>query len=163
MSDKSAVIIRGGTPADMEAAGKLGALLVRIHHEFDPQRFVPAMPGIEIGYASFLKSQLGKPDVIVLVAELGGEVVGYSYSGVEERDYMALRGAAGVIYDIVVDPAHRNQGIGSILLEATAKELETRGAPRIVLSTADKNVAAQRLFARAGFRRTMIEMTRELR
>jgi len=30
-----------------------------------------------------------------------------------------------------------------------------------VLSTAEQNEPAQRLFARAGFRRTMIEMTRE--
>ena len=32
-----------------------------------------------------------------------------------------------------------------------------------VLSTAERNETAQRLFASAGFRRTMIEMTRELR
>jgi ribosomal protein S18 acetylase RimI-like enzyme len=31
-----------------------------------------------------------------------------------------------------------------------------------VLSTAEKNEAAQRFFASVGFRRTMIEMTREL-
>jgi len=31
-----------------------------------------------------------------------------------------------------------------------------------VLSTAERNEAAQRLFASAGFRRTMVEMTREL-
>jgi ribosomal protein S18 acetylase RimI-like enzyme len=41
--------------------------------------------------------------------------------------------------------------------------LKSRGAPRVVLSTAEKNHAAQRLFDRAGFRRTMIEMTRELK
>ena len=34
--------------------------------------------------------------------------------------------------------------------------------PRVVLLTAERNEAAQRLFARAGFRRTMIEMTREM-
>jgi ribosomal protein S18 acetylase RimI-like enzyme len=39
--------------------------------------------------------------------------------------------------------------------------LKARGAPRVVLSTAERN-AAQHLFDRAGFRRTMIEMTREL-
>jgi len=39
--------------------------------------------------------------------------------------------------------------------------LEARGAPRVVLSTAAGNEAAQRLFAGAGFRRTMVEMTRE--
>jgi ribosomal protein S18 acetylase RimI-like enzyme len=40
--------------------------------------------------------------------------------------------------------------------------LSTRGAPRAVLSTAAHNVAAQRLFASAGFRDTMVEMTLEL-
>jgi RimJ/RimL family protein N-acetyltransferase len=36
------------------------------------------------------------------------------------------------------------------------------GVPRAVLFTADRNRAAQAMFDRAGFRRTMIEMTREL-
>jgi ribosomal protein S18 acetylase RimI-like enzyme len=98
----------------------------------------------------------------MLVAERGGEVLGYTYAGVEGNDYMALRGPAGVLYDIVVDPAHRARGVGRMLLDATLAALEARGAPRCVLSTAERNESAQRLFARAGFRRTMIEMTREL-
>jgi ribosomal protein S18 acetylase RimI-like enzyme len=49
-----------------------------------------------------------------------------------------------------------------MLLSATVAALRVRGAPRVVLSTAERNESAQRLFARAGFRRTMIEMTREL-
>jgi RimJ/RimL family protein N-acetyltransferase len=40
--------------------------------------------------------------------------------------------------------------------------LAVRGAPRVVLWTAARNEAAQRLFTEAGFRHTMIEMTREL-
>jgi ribosomal protein S18 acetylase RimI-like enzyme len=48
------------------------------------------------------------------------------------------------------------------LLDRTLEALEAKAAPRVVLSTAERNEAAQRLFARAGFRRTMIEMTREL-
>ena len=74
---------------------------------------------------------------------------------------MSLRGPAGVLYDIVVDPAERGRGIGRTLLDATLAALEARGAPRVVLSTAERNEPAQHLFARAGFRRTMIEMTRE--
>ncbi len=89
-------------------------------------------------------------------------MVGYTYAGVEGTDYMSLRGPAGVVYDIVVDPAHRRQGIGRMLLDATLEALKARGSPRVVLSTAERNVAAQHLFDRAGFRRTMIEMTREL-
>jgi ribosomal protein S18 acetylase RimI-like enzyme len=99
--------------------------------------------------------------VVVLVAEHDGVVVGYTYAGVEGVDYMSLRGPAGVLYDIVVDPDHREHGVGKTLLEATITALEERGAPQIVLSTAEPNDTAQRLFARAGFRRTMIEMTRD--
>jgi ribosomal protein S18 acetylase RimI-like enzyme len=75
---------------------------------------------------------------------------------------MSLRGPAGVVHDIVVDPTHRGLGIGAMLLEAAVAALEARGAPRVVLSTAERNEAAQRLFAKAGFRRTMVEMTREV-
>lgn len=156
------VAIRSATRADLEAIGKLGALLVRIHHDFDPLRFLAASPETEKGYGSFLGKQLEQRDILVMVAELEGSVVGYTYAGIEGVDYMALRGPAGALYDIVVDPAHRGQGVGQALLEGTLSALAKRGAPRVVLSTAKKNAAAQRLFARAGFRETMIEMTREL-
>ena len=157
-----AATIRPATPADLPALGRLGVLLVRLHHDFDPQRFIAARPGTEQGYAGFLGTQLDDPDVVVLVAERDGAVVGYTYAGVEGWDWMALRGPAGVLHDIVVDPAARGQGVGRLLLDATLAALTARGAPRVVLSTAAGNEAAQRLFARAGFRRTMIEMTREL-
>ena len=162
-SDCSALTIRPAAPGDLAAIGRLGAQLVRTHHEFDQGRFIAATPQTERGYSSFLATQLEAPDVIILVAEQDGEVIGYAYAGVEGRDYMSLRGPAGVLHDIVVDPAHRGQGIGRMLLDATLAALEERGAPRVVLWTAERNETAQRLFARAGFRRTMLEMTRELK
>jgi ribosomal protein S18 acetylase RimI-like enzyme len=120
------------------------------------------MPRTEHAYGSFLGTQLDDPNIVILVAERDGEVIGYTYAGVEGTHYMSLRGPAGVLYDIVVDPAHRKQGVGRMLLDATLKALKARGAPHVVLSTAERNAAAQRLFDRAGFRRTMVEMTREL-
>jgi ribosomal protein S18 acetylase RimI-like enzyme len=155
------LVIRPATPADVPTIGRLGALLVRTHHDFDPQRFLAATERTADGYASFLGSQLRESDVIVLVAEAHAEVLGYTYAGIEGTDYMSLRGPAGVLYDIVVDPAHRGHGVGRLLLDATLAALAAGGAPRVVLSTAERNEPAQRLFARAGFRRTMIEMTRE--
>jgi ribosomal protein S18 acetylase RimI-like enzyme len=165
MADVSvhAIVIRPATSADVPAIGRLGALLVRTHHDFDPERFIPASERTADGYGSYLGSQLGKRDVVVLVAEERGEVLGYTYAGIEGFDYMALRGPAGVLYDIVVDPAHRSHGVGRLLLDATLAALTAKGAPRVVLSTAERNAPAQRLFERAGFRRTMIEMTRETR
>jgi ribosomal protein S18 acetylase RimI-like enzyme len=156
------VIIRRATRADEATLGRLGALLVTTHHDFDPKRFVAATRRTERGYGSFLGSQLEEPDVAVLVAEKNGAVIGYAYAGVEASDYMSLRGPAGVLHDVLVDPEHRGRGVGRRLLDAALAFLRSRGAPRVVLSTAARNAPAQRLFERAGFRQTMIEMTREL-
>ena len=160
-ADRPPVVIRPARPADLPTVGRLGALLVRLHHDFDPRRFIAATPRTEQGYASYLGTQLDRAEVVVLVADRDGDVLGYAYAGLEGMDYMALRGPAGAVYDLVVDPAHRGQGIGRTLLDAAIGALEALGAPRIVLSTAERNETAQRLFERAGFRRTMIEMTRE--
>lgn len=162
MTHTSDITIRPASVADTEAIGRLGALLVQAHHDFDPLRFIPATAQTAHGYGAFLGSQLDKKNVIVLVAERDGVVLGYVYAGMEGMDYMSLRGPAGAVYDVVVDPAHRGHGVGRTLLDAALEGLEARGAPRVVLSTAEQNEVAQRLFARAGFRRTMIEMTREL-
>lgn len=153
--------IRPATQADVAVLGRLGTLLVETHHAFDAKRFIAPTPQTPQGYGSFLGRQLSEPEVVVLVADLDGVVVGYTYAGMEGFDYMALRGPAGALYDIVVDPAYRGRGIGRHLLDATLAALTEKGAPRVVLSTAANNLEAQRLFARTGFRQTMIEMTRE--
>jgi ribosomal protein S18 acetylase RimI-like enzyme len=159
---ESGPIVRRATPADLPSIGRLGALLVREHYDFDPQRFLAARPETPEGYASFIGTQLEDPDMAVLVADEKGEVVGYAYAAVEGYDYMALRGPAGVLHDIVIDPEHRRRGVGRLLLDAALEFFRSRGVARVVLSTAEQNEAAQRLFASAGFRRTMIEMTREM-
>jgi len=159
----SAISIRRARPEDAPTLGKLGALLVRTHFDFDPKRFLTLTPQTEERYGAFLSSQLDDPDTVLLVAEGEGHVRGYTYATVEGYDYMSLRGPAGVLNDIVVDASYRGRGIGRMLLEATMDELKARSVPRVVLSTAEQNEAAQHLFERSGFRRTMIEMTREVR
>jgi ribosomal protein S18 acetylase RimI-like enzyme len=156
------VTIRPATRDDLPALGRLGALLLRAHHGFDPQRFLAPADDVEAGYAWFLGTQLGQDDVAVFVAERDGEVVGYVYAGIEPHSWKELRDEAGFIHDIAVDERGRRGGVATALLERAIAWLGTRGVPRVVLWTAERNDAAQRLFAARGFRRTMIEMTREI-
>lgn len=161
MSEASTIILRPAAPGDAAALGRLGALLVAVHHGFDPARFIAPGPGTEQGYGRFLAAELARSEVLVLVAERQGEVLGYVYAQLEGNDWMSLRGPAGVIHDLIVDPDHRGTGLGRRLLEEALRRLRERGAPRVLLSSAKQNEAAQRLFAAFGFRPTMVEMTRE--
>jgi ribosomal protein S18 acetylase RimI-like enzyme len=154
--------IRRATTADIAALGKLGAALLRTHYEFDQQRFMAPRGDPEAGYAWFLGTQLQDEDVAVFVAEQSGVVIGYVYAGLEPQSWKELREAAGFIHDVSVAPQAQRTGIASALVEAACEWLRSIGAPRVVLWTAEKNDPAQRLFTRLGFRRTMIEMTREL-
>jgi ribosomal protein S18 acetylase RimI-like enzyme len=161
MTASPETIIRPAAAADEPALGRLGAMLVALHHDFDPDRFIAPGPHTEAGYARFLTGRIGRQDAVLLVAEHGGTVTGYVFGSLEGADWMSLRGPAGVVHDLIVDPDRRGGGIGRRLLEAALQALRDLGAPRVVLSTAQRNESAQRLFAAIGFRPTMIEMTRE--
>ena len=156
------IVIRRATAADMPALGKLGASLLQTHYGFDPQRFMAPRGDPESGYAWFLGTQLKEDDVAVFVAERSGAVLGYVYAGIEPQSWKELRESAGFIHDVVVAPEAQRTGVASALVESACEWLRAMGAPRVVLWTAEKNDSAQRLFTRLGFRRTMIEMTREL-
>jgi GNAT superfamily N-acetyltransferase len=162
MVESDSVTIRAATDADAAALGRLGALLMRAHHGFDAQRFMAPGRSPEAGYGAFLVSQLADEDVAVFVAERGGEVIGYVYAGLEPRSWKELRDACGFIHDVAVLESGRRGGVATALVAAAVEWLRGRGAPRVVLWTAERNDGAQRLFDRLGFRRTMIEMTREL-
>lgn len=161
-SSPNGVTIRRATAADLPVLGRLGAMLLRSHYAFDPLRFMAPRGDPETGYAWFLGSQLAEDDVALFVAERAGIVVGYVYAGLEPQSWKELREAAGFVHDVAVVAEAQRHGVARALVDAACEWLRSVGAPRVVLWTAEKNEGAQRLFAGLGFRRTMIEMTREL-
>jgi ribosomal protein S18 acetylase RimI-like enzyme len=154
--------IRRGTEADAQELGALGAMLMRVHYGFDPQRFMDPGGDPERGYAGFLSSQMQRPDVAVFVAVQDGKVAGYIYCGIEPESWKELRERAGFVHDLVVATASRRGGIARALMNAAVDWLAGRGMPRVLLWTATGNVEAQALFEGLGFRKTMMEMTKEL-
>ena len=156
------IVVRRAIERDLATLGRLGALLMQTHYAFDQQRFMAPGTNPAEGYRWFLGSQLNQEDVIVFVAERAGVVVGYVYAGLEPRSWKELREPAGFIHDVAVEESSRRTGVATAMVEAAVEWLRARGAPRVLLWTAEQNSAALHLFSRLGFRRTMIEMTREL-
>jgi ribosomal protein S18 acetylase RimI-like enzyme len=156
------IVVRPAIESDLPVVGRLGALLMQTHYGFDRQRFMAPGTNAAEGYRSFLGSQLNQEDVIVLVAQRAGTVVGYVYAGLEPQSWKELREPAGFIHDVAVAESNRGMGIATALVDAAMEWLRAHGAPRVLLWTAPQNNVALSLFSRLGFRRTMIEMTREL-
>jgi GNAT superfamily N-acetyltransferase len=156
------VSIRRAERRDTAQLGRLGALLLRQHHAFDAQRFIPPGDDPEGGYAWFLGTQMDDDDGIVLVAEVDGAVAAYAWAGIEPHSWKELRAECAYLHDIVVAPEARGRGVAKALIEAVSVWARHRGMPRLMLWTAEANTTAQRLFAGAGFRTTMREMTLEL-
>jgi len=154
--------IRRATRDDLDVLGRLGAALMRAHYAYDPERFMAPGATPEKGYARFLASQLDQADAAIFVADHAGTVAGYVYAGIEPVSWKELRDECGYVHDLVVDDDHRGHGIGTALMDAALAWMSERGVPRAVLCTAQRNERGQRLFEHLGFRRTMIEMTKEL-
>jgi GNAT superfamily N-acetyltransferase len=78
-----------------------------------------------------------------LVAEIGGELVGFCVSGrFMGFDYLEL---------LIVDAAHRRQGVGTVLIEAWERTAETL---KLFTSTNVSNVPMQRLCESLGYVRS---------
>jgi ribosomal protein S18 acetylase RimI-like enzyme len=153
--------VRAMTSSDLPDAGRLAGKLVRMHHDLDPQRFIH-LPNVEAGYAGYFAGELKSKKVVLLVAiGEGGKVVGYAYGRLEPRSYNDLLEACGKLHDVYVEEDARGKRLGDALVREVLKRLTEKGAPRVVLSTAVQNKAAQHLFEKLGFRTTMLEMTRE--
>ena len=156
------IVVRPATRADLPALVPLAIALVHQHHAFDEARFA-VFERLEEGYAWFLGRELDDEDAIVLAAARpDGAVVGYAYGRIEERSYEALLERHGALHDLFVDEPSRGAGVATALVTAMCDALRQKGAPRVVLAAAEKNARAQALFSKLGFRRTMVEMTREL-
>src|SRR5262249_50397331 len=151
--------IRAARPDDLPRVAELAGALLRLHHTTDPARFfLPDRP--EQGYAWWLGRELQNEGAVVLVAAEKEQIVGDAYGTREERNWNMLLDDHGAIHDVFVATEARGAGVGKRLLDELLRELERRGAERMVLYTMVSNEPAQRLFARCGFRATMMEMTR---
>ena len=89
------------------------------------------------------RSMLGQSHVMAAVAELDGEVAGYSVA-------WAI-GDEAELANLAVAPGRRGQGIGRRLLDALLRMVDGQGGANVFLEVRDSNEAAQALYRSRGF------------
>lgn len=153
-------VIRRAKAGDEKAVARFAVKLFDLHAEYDRDRFT-SFANLD-GAANFYRSRFDTPESAVLVAETDNQIVGFAYVERDELNYAELLENGAWLHDIFVEDAARSEGVGSALMNAAAVVAREMGAKKLLLSVAVKNIAAQRIFANAGFRQTMMEMTLNL-
>jgi ribosomal-protein-alanine N-acetyltransferase len=95
--------------------------------------------------AEAMASQLENENTCYLVAEDGGDIVGYA-------GLLAPRGAeTAEVHTVTVTEALRRRGIGRRMLVALLDEAASRGATEVFLEVRVDNPSAQELYRSLGF------------
>lgn len=89
-------------------------------------------------------------DVLLRVAELGGEVVGYVTALPAHETSLAVTGLH--VADLFVAPAHRGRRIGRALIAAIAAEAQARGGNYVWWTARPDNAAGRRFYEGLGAR-----------
>src|SRR5450759_333151 len=90
----------------------------------------------------------GRPRRCYVVAEQGGAVVGYA--GVDRG------GEVADVMTVAVASAAQTRGLGTLLMDWLIAEARRGGAQHLMLEVRADNVAAQRLYSKAGFVMTTV-------
>jgi len=95
------------------------------------------------------------------VARADDELVGFVRFDVE-RGPLAQDCTRGVVRDLYVRPAWREEGVGARLLDAAEAALGDRGVDIVALEALAANADAIQFYERRGYRRHRIEFEREV-
>ncbi|MGW7265435.1 N-acetyltransferase family protein [Streptomyces sp. NPDC054842] len=131
--------IRHATLDDEETLGRLDRVTWSPVHAVQPR---PQPP-----YEPFYGERFGPRDH--LVAELGGQVVGYIRLGFPTP--LACNSHVRQIQGLVVAEEARGAGVGRALLRAARDEARRQGARRITLRVLGHNTPARKLYESEGF------------
>jgi GNAT superfamily N-acetyltransferase len=154
------VTVRRATRKDARKVAEMAIKLALQHKDYDSQRFSELAP-IEQA-EQYYGSQTETTDAAILVAELDGEIVGFTFIQYEAKDYANLLENAVWLHDIYIEETARGQNAGNLLMENSIKAAKELGADKLMLSVAAKNEFAKSFFESKGFRTTMIEMMLEI-
>ena len=103
----------------------------------------------------FTRSHIGHKDRLCLVAELDRAAVGFLLGAILARPRVFEHRLYGHIYDLFVDPARRNRGVGESLVQEALAWFRSRRVEKVDLYTYARNEMGLRFWKKMGFESTV--------
>jgi ribosomal protein S18 acetylase RimI-like enzyme len=158
-SDDAGIEVRPATEGDSEAVWHLWIALQTLHTEADPTNYRP--PTDQAGFRDHFNNALSSKNSEPLVAERGGEVVGYMVLWDVRPESNFVRPARHWLDIEVISVAEgaRRSGVAKTLLGYAKRAARRRGVNRIEVGVRAFNVPAVAAYERLGFRHDFHKMT----
>jgi ribosomal protein S18 acetylase RimI-like enzyme len=121
---------------------------------FDAYRRFYEQPGDVARASAFLHERLERGESAILVAEQGGQLLGFCQLYPTWCSVAAAR--VFVLSDLFVDPDARRGGVGRALMRAARDFGREAGAARLDLQTARTNARGQALYESEGWKRDAV-------
>jgi len=141
-ADWASMNVRRARPADRPAIRDVARRSLTNSYSLDSAAITQA---VEEWYAEgTLGERLDDDHSVLLVAELDGQVVGFS-----DAEY--TDSGEGIVYWVHVDPDYRGQGAGPDLFDETETELRERGASHLSARVLKDNEVGNEFYRDRGF------------
>ena len=155
------VRIRRATGDDREAVGQLWLELMTHHAGLDPAAFCLADDALAQWHDIF-DARIADENCLVLVAEVGGQVVGFIKGSVREEGPVVAPGSYGYLGETSVTARCHRQGVGRRLYEALASWFRERGISEVRLQVSSYNPVSNAFWRAMGFSPYLVHMRSRL-
>ena len=152
------VVIRQATVSDLEILLEFEQAMIEAERPFDPA----IRRGEDVRYYD-LEKLIRSTDSEILVAEIGGQVIGCGYARIEPSKAFFRHDRHSYLGFMYVVPEHRGKGVNKAVLDALEAWTESRGVNEMQLEVYVQNIAAIRAYEKSGFAANVLEMRKSLR
>lgn len=157
--DPAVYKVRYADKKDLDQIVSLVIRLKKLNEEFDPLYTV--REDIEEAARDYISKSFDREDVFILVAEDAGKIVGMIRVEIRSRlFYQPI--FEGVITDLYVNPAYRNKGVGTLLLDEAVKALRARGISIMSAEFPPMNKIAVEFYQKRGFKPLLYRFFKEI-
>ncbi len=153
--------VRDATEADLPAILERWSELHEAHQALNPELYALAAhaPGT---WANFARARLRDPEAWLLVAEVDGEIEGYTLGTVGLRAPVYALREVGMVYDLAVRPSWRRRGVGEALTDALLARFRDAGLTHAQVNYSPTNPSAGAFWPSRGFEPLLVEAYKPL-
>jgi GNAT superfamily N-acetyltransferase len=152
------VIIRPALLSDLELLMAFEQAIIESERPFDET----IRSGDDVHYYD-LAALISSPDAEVVVAEIGGEIVGSGYARIERSEPYLRHHQHSYLGFMYVVPEYRGKGINRLIVAALEEWSVSKGVTEMQLEVYVENAGAISAYEKSGYSRLILTMRKGLK